>query len=90
MFFVPALITNFIFIGTVYLCIFQLVKLKHDNPVLHLQFIMGVFSLVMIVVVALYNRTDPWLSMGFLVVAVVSATVMYRQLRWLPPSKPLD
>ena len=85
MFFVPAWITNFLFLITCYLSGFQHVQLKRPNPITNIQFFMMAFSLLMVLVVALYNRENRWLSMGFLLVALGSLGLMIRQLRYLPP-----
>ena len=81
---------NPIFMLTFYMSIYQHVQLKRPNPVLNLQFAMMVFSLLMVLIVALYSRTDPRVSWGFLVTAVVCAAVTYRQFRYLPPKRRYD
>lgn len=87
MIFIPAWITNFLFLITCYLSGFQHVQLKRPNPVTNLQFVMMAFSLLMVVIVAFYNRENRWLSMVFLVTAVGSLGLMIRQHRMLPPSR---
>ena len=47
MFFVPAALTNVIFLVTFYLSIFQHVRMREIKPTFNLQFFMAVFSLVM-------------------------------------------
>ena len=64
MIFIPAWVTNVLFFVTFYLSGFQHVQLRRPNPITNLQFFMMAFSLLMIVIVALYNRTNPWLSLG--------------------------
>ena len=51
---------------------------------------MIVFCLLMILVVALYNRINPWLSLGFFAVAAICLGTMIRQHRMLPPMKPFE
>jgi hypothetical protein len=87
MFFVPAWITNFLFLITCYLSGFQHVQLRRPNPVTNIQFFMMAFSLLMVVIVALYNRENRWLSTGFLAIALGSLGLMIRQLRLLPPMR---
>jgi hypothetical protein len=87
MFFVPAWITNFMFLGIFYLSGFQHVQLKPLNAIMNIQFLMMVFCLFMVVVVALHNRENPWLSLGFFLTAVACLMVMIHQHRWVPPLK---
>ncbi len=88
--FISYYIINPLFLLTFYMSIYQHVQLKRPNPVLNLQFFMMVFSLAMVVIVALYNRTDKWLSTSFLIVALASLAVIYRQFRYLPPKQRYD
>jgi len=90
MFFVPTWIPNVLFLGTFYIACFQHVKLKRRNPVTNLQFVMMAVSLLMIIVTALYNRTNPWLSDGFFVASVLGLVLMFRQNRYLPPMKTFE
>jgi hypothetical protein len=90
MVFIPAWVTNVLFLINVYLSGFQHVQLRRPNPITNIQFVMMAFSLVMIVVVALYNRVDPWLSLIFFLTAVASLGWMIRQLRTLPPLKSFE
>ncbi len=90
MFFIPIWITNFLLMGTAWLAGYQLVQMKRANPVLNIQFIAVVFCLLMMLIVALYNKTNPWLSLAFLLIAVGTLTVMIRQHRLLPPRKPFE
>lgn len=90
MIFIPAWITNVLFFVTFYLSGFQHVQLRRPNSVTNLQFFMMAFSLLMILIVALYNRTNPWLSLAFLIAAVGSLGLMIRQHRMLPPMKPFE
>jgi hypothetical protein len=39
------------------------------------------------VVVALHNRENPWLSLGFFLTAVACLMLMIHQHRWVPPLK---
>lgn len=90
MFFIPTWISNFVLLGTCWLAGFQLVQLRRLNPVTNIQFAMVVFGLVMVLIVTLYNRVDPWLSLAFFLIAVGSLGVMVRQHRMLPPMKPFE
>ncbi len=83
--FFPTWVANVLWMLTVYLAIFEHVRLRFDNPVANLQFIMIVVSLVMIILNTMYNRQSPWLSLGFVVIACASLLLMIRQLRRLPP-----
>jgi hypothetical protein len=87
MFFVPAWVTNFLFLITCYLSGFQHVQLRRPNPVVNLQFGMMVFCLLMVLIVALYNRVNPWLSLVFFLISLTNLGVMIRQHRLLPPMK---
>ena len=51
---------------------------------------MIVFCLVMILIVAIYNRDNPWLSLAFFLIAVGSLGVMIRQHRMLPPNEAFE
>ncbi|WP_158930289.1 hypothetical protein [Acidisphaera sp. S103] len=89
MIFVPAWITNFLLLGNCWLSGYQLVQLRRANPIPTVQFMMVLFCLVMVLLVALYNRLNPWLSLAFLLIAVINLTITMRQQRMLPPRKPL-
>jgi hypothetical protein len=90
MFFIPAWISNVLFLVTCYLSGFQHVQLRRQNPITNIQFFMMGFSLLMILIVALYNRESPWLSLVFFLIAVGSLGLMIRQHRMLPPMKPIE
>jgi hypothetical protein len=87
MFFIPTWITNVLLLVTCWLSGFQLVQLKRDNPVPSIQFIMIVFCLFVALITALYNRTNPWLSLVLFLIAACSLIVMIRQHRMLPPMR---
>jgi hypothetical protein len=87
MVFIPVWVTNILFMITIYLSGFQHVRLRRPNPITNIQFFMIAFALVMIVIVTLYNRVNPWLSLAFFVTSVVSLGMMIRQHRMLPPMK---
>jgi Ca2+/Na+ antiporter len=89
-FYISPYITNVIFIVTVYLSGFQHVQLRRPNPFTNIQFIMMAFCLVMVLVVAFYNRVSPWLSLAFFLIAVGCLAYMYRQLRMLPPMRSFE
>jgi hypothetical protein len=90
MFFVPAWISNILLLITCYLSGFQHVQMKRPNPVTNIQFVMMVFSLLMILIIAFYNRENPWLSLAFFLIAVGSFALTIRQHRMLPPRKPFE
>jgi hypothetical protein len=90
MFFIPAWVTNVLFMITVYLSGFQHVQMRRANPVTNIQFFMIAVSLLMMLVVAFYNRESPWLSLAFFLIAVCCLGVMIRQHRMLPPMKPIQ
>jgi hypothetical protein len=90
MIFIPAWITNALFFVTFYLSGFQHVQLKRPNSVTNIQFFMMAFSLLMIVVVAICNRINPWLSLAFLIAAVGSLGWMIREHRMLPPLRSFE
>ena len=90
MFFIPAWVTNVLFLITCYLSGFQHVQMRRPNPVTNIQFFMIAFSLLMVLAVTLYNRANPWLSLAFLLIAVGCLGVMIRQHRMLPPMKPIQ
>jgi len=87
MVFIPAWVSNVLFLITIYISGYQHVQLKRRNPVTNLQFIMIAFALLMILFGALYNRENVWLSLGVFVIAVACLGLMIRQLRTLPPTK---
>jgi len=90
MVYIPAWISNVLLLITCYLAGFQHVKLRRPNPIKNIQFFMMAFSLAMILVIALYNRVNPWLSWAFFAVAVCSLGLMIRQHRMLPPMRPYE
>jgi hypothetical protein len=90
MFFIPTWISNVLLLVTCWLSGFQLVQLQRANPVKNIQFIMIVFCLLMAVIVTLYNKTNPWLSLLFFLIAAGNLGVMIRQHRMLPPMKPFE
>lgn len=90
MFFVPTVVTNVIFLGTFYLSVFQYVRMREIKPTFTLQFFIALFSLIMVLVVAFENGKNPWLSDGFLVIAVICLATIWRQMRYLPPRRQLS
>ena len=90
MVFIPAWISNILFMITIFIAGYQHVLLKRRNPVTNLQFTMVVFAMLMIIVDTLFNRENPWLSLGFFVTAVICLGLMIRQHRTLPPTKRFD
>jgi Ca2+/Na+ antiporter len=90
MFFVPAWLTNAILLVTCWLSGYQLTQIRRANLVMNIQFVMIVFCMLMVLIVAMENRVNPWLSMAFLVIAVINLWVMIRQHRMLPPKKALE
>jgi hypothetical protein len=90
MFFVPTVVTNVLFLATFYLSVFQYVRMREIKPTFTLQFFIALFSLIMVLVVALENGKNPWLSDGFLVIAVICLATIWRQMRYLPPRRQLS
>ncbi len=90
MFFVSPYITNVILLVTIVLSGVQHARLKRHNPVTNVQFGMMVFCMTLVVVVALYNRAEPWLSLAFFTVAVGCLMIMLRQQRMMPPTNAIE
>lgn len=90
MIFVPAWITNILYLLTFCISAFQHWQLKRPNPVTNIQFFMMVFCLAMMLTVTLYNRENPWLSLGLFLAAMAGLELMVRQNRMLPPMKPFQ
>ena len=90
MFFISPYITNVILLVTIVLSGVQHARLKRDNPVTNVQFGMMVFCMVLMVVVALYNGINPWLSLAFFVAAVGCLMMTLRQHRMLPPMNAIE
>lgn len=90
MFFIPAWISNVLLLVTCWLSGFQMVQMRRPNPVATIQFSMILFCLLMVVVVALYSKVNPWWSLGFFLIAVVNLGVMIRQNRLLPPRRRIE
>jgi Ca2+/Na+ antiporter len=90
MFFMPAWVTNFLFLITCYLAGYQHTRLNRENPILNLQFMVIAGSLIMVLLVALYNRVNPWLSLVFFLLAAGDLFMMIRQHRMLPPNKAFE
>ena len=84
MFFIPGWITNILLLATAVLSI-QLRRLYRPNPASAPQFWMTVFCLVMTLVVTFTARRDPWLSLGFFIIALGCMLFIFRQHRYLPP-----
>ena len=81
----PTWITNVVLLLTCYLSGFQHLRLRRSNPVTNLPFFMMAFALLMVLIVTLYNRENPWLSLAFFLLAVGCLGLMFRRLRMLPP-----
>jgi hypothetical protein len=90
MFLIPTWITNVLLLIVCYLSGFQHFRLRRPNPVTNLQFFMMAFSLLMVLIVTLYNRENPWLSLAFFLMAVGCLGLMIRQLRMMPPMRPIE
>jgi hypothetical protein len=90
MFFVPAWVSNVLLLITCWLSGFQLVQLRRPNPLATIQFWAVLFCLLMVLLVALYNEVNPWLSLTFFVIAVGCLGGMIRQHRMLPPMKRIE
>jgi hypothetical protein len=85
--FIPAWISNILLLVTCYLAGFQHLQLRRPNPVTNIQFGVIVFCLLMVVIITLYNRVNPWLSLVFFLIAAGTLGLMIRQHRMLPPMK---
>lgn len=90
MFFISPYITNVILLVTIVLSGIQHARLKRHNPVANVQFGMMIFCMALVVVVALYNRTRPWLSLAFFIVAVGCLAMALRQQRMMPPMNAIE
>jgi hypothetical protein len=86
---IPTRITNIVFLISFVLSACQHWWLNRENPATNLQFIVMVCSILMLLVVTL-NRTDPWLSLAFFLIAVGSLALSIRQHRKLPPSRAFE
>ncbi len=89
---IPFWISNLVFLATCVLAGYQHWRFNRENPVTNLQFMVIVFSILMMVVVLLYGRhhTDPWLSLAFFLIATCCLVLTIRQQRMLPPSKTFE
>jgi hypothetical protein len=85
MFYIPGWISNILLFITIYVSGYQHVRLRRPNPITNLQFFMVLFCLILIVVIDMHGHDNPWLSLGFFVVALGCFLWMLRQLRYLPP-----
>ena len=90
MFFVSPYVTNVILMVTIVLSGIQHARLKRRNPVTNVQFGMMVFCMALVLVVALYNWTNPWLSLAFFIFAVGCLLMTLRQHRMLPPMNAIE
>jgi hypothetical protein len=90
MFYISPYITNTLFLATCILSGLQHWRLARPNPITNLQFGMIVFGMIMVLVVALYNALNPWLSLVFFLMATASLIYTIRQQRMLPPSKTFE
>jgi hypothetical protein len=92
MVFIPTWIINLLFLSTCILAAYQHWRLNRENPVTNLQFVVMVVSILMIVVVLLYTRhhANPWVTLGFFLIAVAGLFLVVRQQRMLPPSKAFE
>ena len=90
MFFIPGWISIILLFGTIFLSGHQHVRIAKPNPVRTSQFFMMIFCLILIVVIDLRNRDNPWLSLGFFLVSLGSFAFMIRQRRFLPPRERLQ
>jgi hypothetical protein len=87
MFVIPTWITNCLFLAGFVLTAYQHWRLNPENPVTNVQFIVMVGSILMILMVTLFNRTNSWLSLAFFLIAAGSLFLAIRRHRKLPPSK---
>jgi Ca2+/Na+ antiporter len=84
---IPTWITNCVILAGFVLSAYQHWRLNPENPVTNSQFVVMVFSILMLLVVTLFNRTDPWLSLALFLIAAASLFLTIRRHRKLPPSK---
>jgi hypothetical protein len=84
---IPTWITNCVFLTGFILSAYQHWRLNPENPVTNSQFIVMVLSILMLLVVTLFNRRDAWLSLAFFLIAAASLFLAIRRHRKLPPSK---
>jgi hypothetical protein len=90
MIFIPAWASNTLLLITCVLSGYQHVQLRRPNPVTYIQFLMIVFAMVMIVVIAIYAHTDAWLSLVFFLIAAGCLGFTIRQNRMLPPNRSFE
>ena len=90
--YIPFWITNTLFLMTCVLAGYQHWRLNRENPVTNLQFMVIVFSILMMLVNVLYSRhhTDPWLSLAFFLIAAGTLCLTLRQQRMLPPNRSFE
>jgi hypothetical protein len=89
---IPFWIPNVLFLVSSGIAGYQHSRLNRENPVTNVQFMVIVFSLLMMVVIVLYSRhhADPWLSLAFFLIAAGTFYLTLRQQRMLPHNKSLE
>ena len=87
---IPTWIINCVLLIGFVLSGYQHWRLNRENPVTNFQFITMVGSMLMLLVVTLFNRTAPWLSLAFFLIAAGSLSMTIRQHRKLPPSRAFE
>jgi hypothetical protein len=90
MIFIPAWASNTLLLIACVLSGYQHVQLRRPNPVTNIQFLMIVFAMAMILVIAIYAHTDAWLSLVFFLIAVGCLGLTIRQNRMLPPNRSFE
>jgi tetrahydromethanopterin S-methyltransferase subunit E len=90
MIFIPTWTSNFLLLGVCWLSGYQLVQLRRANPIPTIQFGMIVFCLLVVTIITLKNKHNPWLSLVFFLIGVTCLLVMLRQHRMLPPRRRLE
>jgi Ca2+/Na+ antiporter len=90
MIFIPVWISNVILLIACVWSAIQHTLLRRANPVTNIQFFIMIFTIVMMLGVVFYNNVNPWLSLGFFLIAVVCLGVTFRQQRMMPPMKPFE
>ena len=92
MFYVPIWITNLLLLLSAIFAGFQHSRLNRENPLTTIQTGIIIFAMGMIVAVVLYTHAypNPWVSLAFFLIAVVTFWVTVRQFRMLPPKRAFE
>ena len=82
---IPRWLPNALFLMTIVVTAFQLGRLVYAKRPSHLQYLVGLFCLIMIPIVTFTAARNSWLSLAYLVVALACLVTMVRQIRYMPP-----